>query len=141
MILLDTNILTVSKQSGNTDYIKVVTKLQQLAEDEETLIICPQNLYEFFVASTRPTAQRGLGLSRKTALKEIENLQKTYTFINDPVTLFSTWIAIIEQYETTGKQGHDARLVAFMKASGITKFYTLNTQDFNRYTDIITLVN
>lgn len=140
MILLDTNILTVSKQSGHADFKKVTNCLQQLITGNDELIICPQNLYEFFVAATRPVDKRGLGLSRSKALWEIQNLQDTYSFMNDPENLFIQWQQILEKYETTGKQGHDARFIAFMIASGINKFYTLNLSDFNRYSDIITLV-
>ena len=88
MILLDTNILTASKQSGHPDFVKVTEGLKQFIIDNEDLVICPQNLYEFFVASTRPIANRGLGLSREKALKEIENLKNTYRFIDDPENLF-----------------------------------------------------
>ena len=141
MILLDTNILTASKQSGHPDFVKVTERLIQFVNDIEELIICPQNMYEFFVAATRPIANRGLGLSRKKAFGEIENLKNTYKFINDPENLFTTWLQIIQDYEVSGKQGHDARLAAFMIAHGIDNIYTMNDKDFNRYADIITVLN
>lgn len=140
MILLDTNILTVSKQSSHPDYSKVILLLQQLVADDEELVICPQNLYEFFVACTRPVSSRGLGLSRQKTLQEIQDLKDTYSFMNDPLDLHTSWLAIIQKYDTAGKQGHDARLVAFMQATGIERFFTLNLSDFNRYSDIITLI-
>jgi predicted nucleic acid-binding protein len=141
MILLDTNILTASKQYGHPDFVKVTEGLKQFVTDNEDLIICPQNMYEFFVASTRPIANRGLGLSKEKALEEIENLKITYRFIDDPENLFSTWQKIIRDHEVTGKQGHDARLTAFMIAHGIDRIYTMNVQDFNRYASIITILN
>jgi predicted nucleic acid-binding protein len=141
MILLDTNILTASKQHGHPDFEKVTEALKQFITDNEDLIICPQNMYEFFVASTRPIANRGLGLSKAKALEEIENLKSTYRFMDDPENLFNTWQQIIQDYEVTGKQGHDARLTAFMIAQGIDRIYTMNVQDFNRYASIITILN
>lgn len=140
MILLDTNILIVSKQSGHPDFIRVTTRLTQLAEAQEDLVICPQNLYEFFVAGTRPVTVRGLGLTKERALQEIRELKNTYTFINDPENLYNCWLHITTTYDVAGKQGHDARIVAFMNGTGITRLYTLNVQDFNRYNDIITLI-
>lgn len=122
MILLDTNILTVSKQSGHPDFTKVTSMLTQLVAAEEDLVICPQNLYEFFVAGTRPVAVRGLGLSKEKALQEIQALKNTYTFINDPENLHDCWVHITTTYDVTGKQGHDARIVAFMNGTGITRF-------------------
>lgn len=140
MILLDTNILTVSKQSAHRDYLKVTKLLEQLVADNEELVICPQNLYEFFVACTRPTASRGLGLTRQKTLLEMKNLKETYSFLNDPEDLHTAWMEVIDKYDTSGKQGHDARLVAFMKSTGINRFFTLNLSDFNRYSDIVTLI-
>ena len=141
MILLDTNILTASKQSDHPDFVKVTDGLKQFVTDNKELVICPQNLYEFFVACTRPMANRGLGLSREKALEEIENLKSTYRFIADPENLFETWLQVIHDHEVTGKQGHDARLTAFMLAHGIDRIYTMNIQDFNRYAGIITILN
>jgi len=141
MILLDTNILTVSKQAGHRDHNKVTNQLKQFAEDAEELIICPQNIYEFFVVATRPIINRGLGLSREKTFEEIRNLKETYQMINDPGDLFNTWEEIIVKYNMSGKQGHDARLFAFMQAVGIRKLYTLNVQDFNRYADVIEIIN
>jgi predicted nucleic acid-binding protein len=141
MILLDTNILTASKQSGHPDFVKVTDGLKQFITDDEDLVICPQNLYEFFVASTRPKANRGLGLSKEKALEEIESLKNTYRLIADPENLFDTWLQVINDHEVSGKQGHDARLAAFMVAHGIDRIYTMNIQDFNRYAGIITILN
>lgn len=141
MILLDTNILTVSKQAGHRDYNRVTAMLTQFTTNKEDLIICPQNLYEFFVAATRPVANRGLGLTRKKALDEIDNLKATYNFIDDPQSLYNNWETIVKNYEVSGKQGHDARLVAFMVAHSIKRIYTMNDTDFNRYADIITVLN
>jgi predicted nucleic acid-binding protein len=36
----------------------------------------------------------------------------------------------------SGKQAHDARIVAAMKVHGVTHLLTFNTDDFKRYTDI-----
>jgi predicted nucleic acid-binding protein len=141
MILLDTNILTVSKQAGHRDYNRVTTMLTRFIADKEELVICPQNIYEFFVVATRPTDSRGLGLTRQKTLEEMDNLKLTYNFMNDPETLFTNWENIVRSYEVSGKQGHDARLVAFMIGHGITRIYTMNNTDFNRYADIITILN
>jgi predicted nucleic acid-binding protein len=142
MILLDTNILTISKQTGHPDFVKVTERLMEFLNNEEELIICPQNMYEFFVVVTRPVLARGgMGLSKKKALDEIKILMNTYRFINDPENLFITWQQIIGNYDVSGKQGHDARLAAFMVAHGIDRIYTMNDKDFIRYGGIITVLN
>lgn len=141
MILLDTNILTCSKQPGRPDYLKVTQRLTQLINDGEDLIICPQNLYEFYAVAGRPLSQNGFGLSPDDARNEMDDIKNAYTFLNDPADLFEHWHFLIEKYKTTGKPSHDTRLVAFMKGQGIPTIYTLNAGDFNRYSDIITILS
>ncbi len=140
MILLDTNIMICSKQSNHPDHIIVSQKLSQLVQAGESLVICPQGVYEFYVVATRPNSQRGFGFTSEQALNEIDDFQTAYTFINDPVDLFVTWQHILQQYATLGKAAHDARFVAFMKSHNIDSIYTINSSDFNRYNNIINIL-
>ena len=140
MILLDTNILTTAKQPERPQYNQVTNQVLQYIQQKEELIICPQNLYEFYVVATRPLAQNGFGFSSDYAMNELQDLQNTYSFLNDPPDLFIHWQGIIQQYNTAGKKAHDAKLVAFMNGHGIKQIYTLNAEDFNRYSDIITVL-
>lgn len=142
MILLDTNILTCIKQEAHPDYTRVTEQLIQYISEETELVICPQVLYEFYAVATRPsTARGGLGLTSEEAIREIQELQQTYNFIDDPTELFYSWRNLIERYGTEGLPAHDTRLVAFMQAHQINRLYTLNPADFNRYSDIITILN
>jgi predicted nucleic acid-binding protein len=54
--------------------------------------------------------------------------------------LFYMWRKIIADYNVSGKNAHDARIVAFMIMHGIKKLYTLNLSDFARFNSIIDLV-
>ena len=141
MILLDSNILIHGNQEASPHFNTITTRLIELAESDEELAICPQVLYEFFSVATRPiTARGGLGISSANALALIDKFQSTYTFINDPVDLFSTWLQLIVRYGTVGIASHDARLVAFMQKEDIQKIFTMNPNDFNRYNNIITIL-
>lgn len=62
------------------------------------------------------------------------------TFLSDPQELFDRWLQIVRQYAVRGKQVHDARLLAFAQAYGITHILTLNPQDFVRYAQIAPLL-
>lgn len=142
MILLDTNILTCTKQAAHPEYARVTQRLLTYVMQDEELVVCPQVLYEFYVVATRPaTARGGLGLSSEEALREIQSFQQTYSFVDDPTELFYSWRDLIERYGTEGLPAYDTRLVAFMQAQRIRQIYTLNSSDFNRYSDIITVLN
>lgn len=141
MILLDTNVLVHSKLANSVHYQAVTQRLTELYLRNEDLVICPQVVYEFYVVATRPLKSNGLGLTCVDALQEIDNLQQTYTLIEEPSNLLSDWMGLLHKYQTLGKSAHDTRLVAFMQGHGITRIYTLNPADLNRYNQEISILN
>ena len=48
-------------------------------------------------------------------------------------------LALMEPYAISGKQVHDANLVATMQAHGVRCLLTRNEKDFQRFADIIAL--
>jgi predicted nucleic acid-binding protein len=140
MILLDTNIILRSKQSSSLHYKEVTEKLIGFVKSKETLIVCPQIIYEFYVVATHPEKNNGFGLSAENANNEIENILETYTFLDNGVGMFQLWMKLIKQYNIIGKKAHDTRLVAFMQSNNIEKLYTLNKPDFVKFNNTIELV-
>ncbi len=141
MILLDSNILIHSNQDISPHFNTITTRLIEFAENDEELVVCPQVLYEFYAVATRPAAARGgLGIPSEDALNLINRFQTDFTFLNDPVDLFSSWLQVIDQYHTVGVAAHDARLVAFMQRQDVESIFTMNPNDFIRYNDIITIL-
>lgn len=141
MILLDTNILIHANQPASPHYATITGKLKEFARDKQELMICPQVLYEYYVAVTRPLTQNGYGLSSEEAMEQINIFKNAYTFIDDSENVFTAWVSIIHKYKTIGKPAHDARLVAIMQVWAIHHIYTMNPGDFNRYADIIIILN
>lgn len=141
MILLDTNILTCIKQTAHPDYAKVTKRLIDYVTADEELVICPQVLYEFYVVATRPVNANGLDLSSEEAVKEVQQFQQAYSFVDDPAELFHGWRGLVKKYGTKGLPAYDTKIVAFMQAQRIKQIYTLNPTDFKRYYDIITVLN
>jgi predicted nucleic acid-binding protein len=58
----------------------------------------------------------------------------------DTPDIFSEWERLVETYEVSGRQAHDARLVAAMHVHDVTHLLTFNTDDFKRFVEI-TAVN
>jgi predicted nucleic acid-binding protein len=46
------------------------------------------------------------------------------------------WERLVKVHRVSGKNTHDARLVAVMKVHGIASILTFNVQDFTRYEGI-----
>jgi hypothetical protein len=53
--------------------------------------------------------------------------------------LQSEWERLVTTYRVSGKNCHDARLVAAMMVHGTMSILTFNVQDFVRYADITVL--
>jgi predicted nucleic acid-binding protein len=137
---VDTNVLLRSIDDGHVAQPIAQTGLLALRDRGETLSIFPQNLIEFWAVGTRPVINNGLGLSIAKAEEEIISLKTLFALLPDIPEIFSEWERIVLQYQVSGKQAHDARLVAAMIVHDVANLLTFNTTDFKRFTTI-TAVN
>jgi predicted nucleic acid-binding protein len=138
-VLLDTNILTRSAQPHHTQHQTVVSAVAILTERRKTLCLAPQNLYEFWVVATRPLNENGLGLSTPNGKARLDDLERSFTVLDETPEFRKKWAELIVKFDVKGKTAHDARLVAAMRIYGIHQILTLNAQDFARYQDITVL--
>ncbi len=134
--LIDTNILTRCAQPTHPMCQPAADALMLLPQRGEELCLVPQNFYEFWVVATRPTAPNGLGLTPAQAQAELARLKSLFTVVNDTPTLFPEWERLVVTYQVSGKNAHDARLVAAMNVHGISRLLTYNTADFQPYPGI-----
>lgn len=131
--LCDTNILVRMTDPEHPDHVDVKDEISQLHARGIDLVIVPQTCYEYYVVATRPTEQRGLGLSPDKADSNINDLLGLFHLLLDDPELLATWRALVKQYAVRGKQAHDARLVAAMRHHQISRIMTCNAKDFRRY--------
>jgi predicted nucleic acid-binding protein len=138
--LVDTNLLLRLAQPKNPHQREVVRSLRALRRQKESLAIIPQNLIEFWGVATRPHADNGLGLTIDETAKLIGKLKNLFTVLPDNSDIFLQWEQIVIRHRVSGKQVHDARLVAAMLVHDVTHLLTFNTDDFKRFSEI-TVVN
>jgi predicted nucleic acid-binding protein len=131
--LIDTNILLRSIEHGHPMQPIALQALQRLVLSGASLCIAPQNLIEFWAVATRPPAANGLGLTPVQAATELMNFKTVFQVLPDISAIFTEWERIAVVYAVSGKQAHDARLVAILKAHGIGNLMTFNVGDFTRY--------
>jgi predicted nucleic acid-binding protein len=136
-LLVDTNILLRSVQTHHPHYAMVERAFAVLRSRDETLNVTVQNFVEFWAVATRPTgSENGLGMTPEDAMKELAVLKDLFPLLPEPSGLFDEWERLVATYRVSGKNTHDARLVAAMNLNGIARILTFNVQDFNRYQDI-----
>jgi predicted nucleic acid-binding protein len=132
-VLLDTNILLRWVHKGSSDHPIVRLAIDLLIEKNDLLFITPQNLIEYWSVATRPEDRNGLGLLPEEAARDLESLERFFPLLPDNHRVFDEWKAIVVEAAVRGRQAHDARLVAVMRAHDIERILTLDEGDFRRY--------
>ncbi len=138
-VALDTNILTRAAQPAHSSHKDTLDALEVLKKQGEDLCIVPQNLYEFWVVATRPLAANGLAMSIVEAEAELASIKKLFRFLNDTPAVYEEGERLVLRHAVSGKNAHDARIVAAMFVHGITRLLTFNADDFKRFSDIVVL--
>jgi predicted nucleic acid-binding protein len=134
-VLLDTNILLRTLQPAHPHCAVAERAIQRLRNRHETVWICAQNLVEFWAVATRPAADRGLGFSVAQTIQELAAIRQHFPLLAE-TPLYATWESLVSTYEVSGKNTHDARLVAAMLRHQVDSILTFNMQDFIRYPHI-----
>lgn len=133
---VDTNVLLRSIDVGHAAQSVAQDAMIQLRRAGQSLSVFSQNLIEFWAVATRPVTNNGLGLSIAQAEVEVISLKNLFPLLPDTPEIFSEWERIVLQYRVSGKQAHDARLVAAMRVHNLTHLLTFNTDDFKRFSFI-----
>jgi predicted nucleic acid-binding protein len=135
-ILLDTNVVL---RLWDRD-APLRTALERTLERENAAgfiaVVAPQVLYEAWTVLTRSAEQNGLGRDPVVAGTLIRDLYDAYEIPDDPPSLVTAWLDLCVTHGVRGRQGHDARLVAWMELHGVRRLLTLNGGDFARYPQV-----
>lgn len=135
--LVDSNILVRMAHLEDSRHDVALNAVSFLYSRGEAVYIVPQNLYEFWAVVTRPTTSNGYGLSPEVAERESEKLKSQFKLRADTEAVFPNWDFLVRKFRVSGKETHDARLVAAMLAHDIRNILTFNVKDFKRYAGTI----
>lgn len=134
--LVDTNVLLRWVQPSDPMNPVAERAVEELVQRGETVYISPQNCVEFWSVATRPAAVNGLGWSPAEADAELQRIEQFFPLLPDMPTIHTEWRQLVVTVGVSGVQVHDARLVAVMRAHGITHLLTFNVPDFRRFPGI-----
>lgn len=137
-VLVDTNILLRIAQPSHPQAYTAMEALNLLRQRNEALHITQQNIVEFWAVATRPIVLNGLGLNTELAMAKVEALKTLFGLLPE-LPLQREWEHLVVHYRVSGKNCHDARLVAAMMVHRVSVILTFNGQDFARYAGIAVL--
>ena len=138
--LVDSNVLLRLLQPAHVHYPVASSAITGLRQQSVDLCIVPQNLVEFWAVTTRPLAGNGLGMSPLRVADEIRRLRNLFRLLEGAVGIADAWEKLVTGHLVSGKQAHDAHLVAAMNVYKIRRLLTFNGDDFKRFGEIQVIV-
>ena len=138
--LIDTNVILRRLQPAHPMSGQAAQALRSLHARGESLCVIPQNVIEFWGVATRPSTMNGLGLTPLQAEHEVAELERLFAVLPEFPGTFTRWRQLVCAHAVSGRQVHDAHLVAAMLTHGISHILTFNDDDFARYGEV-TVVN
>lgn len=95
MIALDTNILLRYVDPTCGQHPVVTAAVSKLQGAGETLVIFPQNVYEFWSTATRPKSANGLGWTVPQCIGRLTPLRALFLLLPDHSGLFAEWETLV----------------------------------------------
>lgn len=132
--LTDTNVLLGIAHPDDPRYPIVQAAVHKLWTNGHELQATSQNFSEFWNVSTRPPDRNGFGLTPDETDELLQGLEQSFPLLLDSSNVYAIWRRLVVDYNVSGVQVHDARLVAMMLVYDVKYILTFNTQDFTRYT-------
>ncbi len=120
-------------------HIQAVEKLQSLDDRQIELWISRQILKEYLAAMTRPGDLTGQ-ISLTSLIEDVRYFSDRFFVAEENANVTEQLLSLLEKIPTSGRQIHDANIVATMQAYGIQNLLTHNVADFQRFSRFITVL-
>jgi len=137
MVLFDTNLLVYAHVTSSPFHEAARRLRDEAVEGALDACISPQVLCEFFAVCTNPRLFRP-PLTVQQAGREVVAYWTASGFrkILPQESTVRRLVGLVEQHRLQGQRIFDAFLVATMLDNNVTTLYTLNTKDFEVYTEL-----
>jgi predicted nucleic acid-binding protein len=139
-VMLDTNVLLSATDEGRAEHRNALTVLSDWPAARTELCLSGQVLREYLAVATRPASGNGLGLSMPDALENARAIRARTTLLAEDGAVADRLAVLLADIECTGKQVHDANLVATMLVHGVRAVVTMNLADFARFGRHVSLI-
>jgi predicted nucleic acid-binding protein len=100
--------------------------------------VSPQVLREYLAAVTRPQATAP-ALPVATAIADVRRFRAAFQIAEERPGVLDRLLQILTVHRATGRQVHDANIVATMLDHDLQRLLTFNVADFQRFTPLISI--
>ncbi len=132
----DTNILLRYATPADPQHTLVRAAVSKIKARGDGIVICGQNIIEFWNVATRPATRNGFGLTPAQADYQAGQLELLFPMLPDTAAIYTAWRQIVVAAGVSGVQVHDARIAAVLQVYAIPRLLTLNVSDFTRYSHL-----
>jgi predicted nucleic acid-binding protein len=133
---IDTNVLVFATVPNSPFHRDAIAALHARAQAGAEGWISRQVLREYLVQLTRPGVLPA-PLAGPLAAAQVGALVSLYRVADETASVFQELSALVQGGLATGKQVHDANIVATCLAYGIPRLLTHNLSDFQRFSNLI----
>lgn len=137
LILLDTNILVYCHQDLSPFHLQAKTIMEKGLRETLPLCVCPQVLMEFFSTITNPKRVTD-PVSPEEAIQELEKYctRRWIAKIHPRDETLAITLDLLKKYPVKQMEIFDLQLVATMLSNRVRRIYTVNRDDFLKFTEI-----
>jgi predicted nucleic acid-binding protein len=139
-VMVDTNVLLAATDEDRAEHRDALTVVNAWAAGPTELCTSGQVLREYLSVATRPPDRNGLGLKLPDALGNVRAIRERATLLPEDSKVTDRLLALLTDVECSGKQVHDANLVATMLVHGVGAVVTMNLEDFTRFGQHVSLI-
>ena len=132
-VFLDTCVLLTATDPDRPGHAAALRALNTWPARGVTLFVSGQVLREYLSVATRSPKGNGLGLSPAEAVGNVRALLTRLHLLEESERCRERLLALIGEHGVSGKQVHDANIVATMLGHGVTRLITFNEEDFRRF--------
>jgi len=136
LVIVDTNVLLAATDTSRRTHAAATLFLNT---DQRRLALTPQIVREYLVVATRPISANGLGLSAADAVANIEQLLSEMELLDETPATTRHLLGLTRRNLASGKQIHDANIVAVAIAHKASSIATDNTSHFLRFAGLMDL--
>ena len=138
-VFLDTNILVYANAIEAPLHQVALSAIETRYEAGVELWLSRQILREYLVTFSRP--QKFMNPRPiSTVVERVRYFQNRFRVAEDNSAVTARLLELVQQFPTGGKQVHDANIVATMLVYNIPSLLTHNTDDFARFSGLITVL-
>lgn len=138
-VFIDTNILIYASLSGSPFCRPAHDVIRELEKGNAELFISRQVLREYLASMTRPDMLTKV-ISREAVIKAARQFEEDFTVFNDDPGVTEQLLELAEAVSVSGKQIHDANIVATMLVNDVHELLTHNVSDFKRFSSFIEII-